>query len=283
MVLDFTLGKYKELCDAISKSSYKQLTIKEYLSMKIKPEKFIIIRHDIDSEPDYALKMAKLENEMNICSTYYFRHVEGIFLPELIHSVADLGHEIGYHYEVVDKALGNYELAINLFTKELTDFREICNIETIAQHGSPLIGNISATSFSGIYKLIKNHIEKKDMFTKWVNVDIWKRYNYSDFNIIGEAYLSFDFDKIIYLSDTGRNWNPTKYKFRDIVSTNLSQPSINSTEGIIEIIKSEQINSLYLLTHPNQWKEHFDEWIKWLFFQYIRNTGKTLLKYKRRV
>ena len=280
MNMDFTFNKYQKLCKSISNSDYQTLTMNEYFTSKKKPHKHILIRHDVDSEPNYALKMAKLENELNISSTYYFRHMEGLFLPELMENIASLGHEIGYHYEVLDKAFGNYELAINMFAKELSDFRNVCDIKTIAQHGSPLLGSVSATSVTGVYEIIKNIILNKNIFTKWVNVDLWKKYDLKDFGILGEAYVSFDFSKIEYLSDSGRSWNPTKYKFRDTVSVNSNLNIIN-TDDIIDIINYEQVDALYLLIHSNQWKESIGEWMKWLFFQYIRNTGKILLKHKR--
>lgn len=278
---DFTLDKYDLLCRTISNSEYQTLTIKDYLSMDKKPKKFIIIRHDIDSEPNYALKFANLEKDKNIYSSYYFRHVEGVFYPELIKNISDMGHEIGYHYEVIDKALGNYELAIDIFKEELNEFRTICDIKTIAQHGSPLLGNITVYSFSSICKIINNIVQNKNVFTKGNNLDLWSKYDFANFGVIGEAYLSFDFSKIVYLSDSGRNWDPFKHKFRDRVNIN-SKLDIKNTNDLIDLIKSEQLDSIYLLVHPNQWKEHFGEWIKWLFFQHIRNTGKTLLMYKRR-
>jgi hypothetical protein len=77
---------------------------------------YIILRHDVDSRPGMALKMAELENRKDICSTYYFRFTKNIFDPGIIRRVSDLGHEIGYHYEVLSKAGGNFEEAIRLLT-----------------------------------------------------------------------------------------------------------------------------------------------------------------------
>ena len=37
--------------------------------------------------------------------------------------IHDLGHEIGYHYEVLSKANGDYEKAMKLFEQELSEFR----------------------------------------------------------------------------------------------------------------------------------------------------------------
>ena len=49
----------------------------------MKPEPFVIIRHDVDSEPEYAPKMVKLENESGI-SSYYFGVLMGLFRTDII-------------------------------------------------------------------------------------------------------------------------------------------------------------------------------------------------------
>ena len=43
-----------------------------FFNEKIKSKFNIILRHDIDFDVDYALKMAKMENKLNIKSTYFF-------------------------------------------------------------------------------------------------------------------------------------------------------------------------------------------------------------------
>ena len=63
----------------------------------------VVLRHDIDRKPMNALRMAELEYELGIQSTYYFRF-PCTFKPEIIRKIRDLGHEVGYHYEVLSKA-----------------------------------------------------------------------------------------------------------------------------------------------------------------------------------
>ena len=107
--------------------------------------------------------MAELEHELGIQSTYYFR-VPYTFKPDIIGKIRGLGHEVGYHYEVLSKANGDYEKAVELFEQELNEFRKICEVKTICMHGSPL--------------------------SKYDNRDLWTRYDFRDFGIVGEAYLS---------------------------------------------------------------------------------------------
>lgn len=105
--------------------------------------------------------MAQIEHEYGIRSTYYFRTVKDVFKPMIIKKIASLGHEIGFHYEVLDKAKGDVKKAIEIFEKELRELREVADVTTICMHGNPL--------------------------TFWVNRDLWTNYSFDDFGIISEA------------------------------------------------------------------------------------------------
>lgn len=282
MTLDFTLNKYRELCGTIAHSDYTLLTLEEYFSLKKLPEKFIILRHDVDDEPEYALKMAKLENELGVRSTYYFRTIENVFKKDIILKIRDMGHEVGYHYEVLDEACGNYTEAIELFKQCLEKFNDICEIKTIAQHGSPLLGNLNATSVSGMYEIIKSLARGNKVFTNWVNVDIWKEYDFRDFGIIGEAYISIDFNSLFYISDTGMSWN-NKYRMKDVVKGQVvdinSKYGVKNTDSIIDIIEGSRIDHIYLLIHADQWRDNMKDWLKWSMMKHVRNDGKRCLKF----
>ena len=193
--MDFTHAKYEELCKAMVDSDYTPVSVCTYLDLEAQPQpnRCIIIRHDIDRKPERALKMAKIENRLEIASTYYFRKKEDVFIPEIIKEIANMGHEIGYHYEVLDKAEGDIEKAIRIFEDELKEFRKICDVKTICMHGNPL--------------------------SKWVNKDIWKKYDFKYFGIIGEPYLSIDYTRVLYLTDTGRKWN-SRFSVKDVVGAN---------------------------------------------------------------
>jgi len=94
--VDFTLTKYGELCQAIVFSEHVPLTVHNYLAQD-NINKCIILRHDVDRAVVRALDMAQLEHEYDITSTYYFRHTEDVFRPEIMRKIADMGHEIGFH------------------------------------------------------------------------------------------------------------------------------------------------------------------------------------------
>lgn len=278
MEFDFTFAKYDKLCDEIAKSQYKVFTLREYFLGKNNINKYIILRHDVDRDPETAVLMAKIERKHNIKSTYYFRHIERTLKYDLMRSILEMGHEIGYHYEVLDKANGDHGVAIKIFEQELNDFRKYFTIETIVQHGSPLNGDLDMSSFRGLLNIIKNLINKKNIFTKSQNLDLWNKYNFSQFGILGEAYLSIDFDKLDYISDSGGSWSD-KYKIKDnaINKSNKSNKlEIKNTDDIINIIKNENKEKLYLLIHSNHWANNYPDWFKKKIIKSIRNTIKLI-------
>lgn len=256
---DFTLDKYRDLCNAILVSGYLTTTVVDHLTKGIESDKFVILRHDVDKMPQNALEMAKIENELGIRSTYYFRTTKNVLKPDIIRQISDIGHEIGYHYETLVKANGDAKHAIDIFEKELSTLRDICEIKTICMHGNS--------------------------FSKWDNRDLWKSYDFRDYGIIGEAYLSINFEQILYLSDSGGSWDNSKIRIKDTVSSNSLKSLIRAkdTYDIINILNSGAVGKLCILAHPDRWNNSLDKWLYEAISKQIRNVGKTgIMWYRKR-
>lgn len=249
MSLDFTFRKYRELCDTMLNSDYTLLNVDKYITLNNKPNKYIILRHDVDIKPERSLIIAQIEREFNINSTYYFRITDEVYQPALLKQIAEREHEIGYHYEVLDKAKGDFSKAIKIFAEELGELRQICDIKTICMHGNSR--------------------------TRWDNRDLWRHYDFKEFDIIGEAYLSIDFNDVVYFSDTARTWNP-KYKIKDLNSSSEGKAIINKTDDLIKLIKEEKFPHLYILMHPDDWCDNFGKWSSNLVTRKFKNVGKLL-------
>lgn len=99
--MDFTLKTYKNLLHTLKTREFSFHTFSSYLQSEQtnEPKQQVILRHDVDRLPNNAVKMAMLEKDLGIQSSYYFRAVPGIFKPEIMEQIAGMGHEIGYHYE----------------------------------------------------------------------------------------------------------------------------------------------------------------------------------------
>ena len=254
MGLDFTMEKYTDLCETIASSSYAPMTVRDYLEASSLPYRLVVMRHDVDVTPRNEPRMALIENDFDIRSTYYFRYKRGVFDPDTIRRIAALGHEIGFHYESLDRARGNGSKAIDFFQQELAQFRKVAEVKTISMHGNPL--------------------------TRWDNRDLWQKFNYDyrDSAIVGEAYLSFR--NIVYLSDTGRTWGPG-YKVKDLLpsdpggeSLGAAKWKVKSTDDVIKLLQTGQFQRLYLLTHAGRWGDSRTGWL----VSYLQDTAVNLVK-----
>ena len=217
----------------------------EYLSCQ-PSERFVILRHDVDRMPRNALRMAKLENDLEIISTYYFRYTNKTYKKEIIKAVFDMGHEIGYHYETLCKAKGSHEEAIRIFRTELEEFRKICDVKTVSMHGRPL--------------------------SRHINDEIWSQSTFEDFDLLGDGSLSVV--GVPYYTDSGRNWD-NRNNIRDYVkSPNFNEHNMSSTDDLIQILTDQIYSSFYLNVHPERWVQDFPEWCISYSMDLCFNIGK---------
>jgi len=247
MSRDFTLYAYNNLLEMVKSREYSFPHINEFIDKPV--AKSVLLRHDVDSWPFNALKMAELEAEMGIRATYYFRMSPLSFNRKIIRRIAALGHEIGYHYEDLTTHKGNYEKAIQSFQSNLEILRRFYPVKTIAMHGNPL--------------------------SRWNNLDLWTRYDYKKFGLIGEPYLSLDFNQVLYLTDTGNCWDGNRYSIRDEVNSRFSFP-IHSTRDLIDHINQNKLpDQIMLNVHPARWNDNL---FKWFIRYYVLTVPKYQLK-----
>jgi len=282
---DFTLEAYHKLLLALRLSGYSFFTFEEWCDGKAKG-RYVILRHDVDLKAENSLVTARIEAEMGIRSTYYFRVVSQSNQPEVIKAIAALGHEIGYHYEDLSLFDGDVVKAMDHFKYYLEYFRRFYPVRTISMHGKPT--------------------------SKWDNRDLWETYNYKDFGVIGEPYLDFMSIKtmeVTYFTDTARMWDGSKYNLRDKLTENTDRkankekpssqtityplsgnhitaslnyhithsplPHIHSTNDFINWLNTKPSqNCMMITTHPQRWTNKPGEWIVELVMQSIKNRIK---------
>lgn len=165
--------------------------------------------------------------------------------------ITHLGHEIGYHYEDFCIAKGNKQKAIEYFINNLEYFRQFYPVNTICMHGSPL--------------------------SKWDNRLLWNDYNYKDFGIIGEPYFDVDYNKVLYITDTGRKWNDFRSNIRDKVYSKFDYRIRNSYHLIEMIDNSKLPDKILINTHPQRWSNFGFNWLYEFFVQNLKNQIKIFI------
>ena len=273
--LDFTYATYRDLLEAGSTAGYEFLTVGEYLRRRpddtemaepapspgtaserpkpdggdTLPEQFVLLRHDVDRKPENALAMARLEAEHGIHGTYYVRTIGKTFKPDLIRRIQDLGHEVGYHFEDLDRADGDQEAALDSFRTELAKLRAIVDVETVCMHGNPL--------------------------TPHDNRDLLKGADFADFDLLGEAYLSADFTDLTYFSDTGRTWRDGPLKVKDhTMGEGEKDVQVDTTFELIGLLLREEVDHAYVLVHPNRWAGSYPEFVS----EHAKDTAVNVVK-----
>lgn len=248
-VMDFTVQIYKRLLGALKEDGYHFQTFRDFLSFPM--EKAIILRHDVDARNSHSLAFARIQNQMGIQGTYYFRMVKGSYDPRIIGQIEGMGHEVGYHYEDMDFAKGDPHKALVFFKDHVKTLRNLAQLDTLCMHGSPQ--------------------------SKYDNKDIWKFYRYQDFGFIGEPYFDLDFNKVFYLTDTGMMWDGFKVSVRDRVKTKVNWPVFHSTEEIINAIENKQFpNQVMFNFHPQRWTDNRLLW----FTEFVKQQVKNKIKAK---
>jgi len=252
LIRDFTVRKYSELLDAFKDAGYEFKAFRDFLKQPL--DRVVILRHDVDKLPLNSLNFAKIEKDKGLNASYFFRSVPVSFKPSVIRAIQQMGHEIGYHYEVMDQAKGEVNKALEIFIQNLDKFKKVAKIETICMHGSPM--------------------------SKYDNRELWKKFHYYDYGIIGEPYFDIDYSKVLYLTDTGRSWNSEESNIRDKVVSPFHYEIKNSDQLIELILKKELPNQIMLNTHPQRCNDDFMKWGKELVWQNVKNQVKRLVSHR---
>ena len=99
--MQFTYAAYCRLLSALKEGGY---AIKNYHNYESEA-RCVILRHDIDSSLEQAVRLAELEAENGACSTYFvllrtdFYNVFSKTGQAALRHICFLGHEIGLHFD----------------------------------------------------------------------------------------------------------------------------------------------------------------------------------------
>ncbi|MDD3323369.1 MAG: NAD-dependent epimerase/dehydratase family protein [Paludibacter sp.] len=149
----FTYKNWEKVCISFSNKGKCGKTAIEVLDKK-NTDGFLIFKHDVETSPERALDIAKIESKYMHKGSYY---VQAYLLDSdknvrILKQIKELGHEVTYHHDVLDSCSGNFESAIQEFEKMLNKFRQNgFDVKTVCQHGNPIKNRIGYTSNRDLY------------------------------------------------------------------------------------------------------------------------------------
>lgn len=99
---DFTLENYRRLIILAKDKGFQFILHKdEYVAER----KDVIWRHDVEFEPDIALRMAKIEHEEGVKASYFFQLHSPYYnmfdehYSKVFHQIKELEHHVGLHFD----------------------------------------------------------------------------------------------------------------------------------------------------------------------------------------
>lgn len=241
---DFSHRAYAALLGALRQSGYacRRFSDNAFTGLHA------LLRHDVDRLPGRALALARIEAKSEVSATYFFRSHRCSLDPDVVKTIAGLGHEIGYHYENLSDHAGNSDAAWEDFRRQLDRLRRLAPIRWIAMHGRPL--------------------------TRWDNRDLWTTHDYRSADV-REAYLDIDWSRYRYFTDTGRSWNSAA-NVRDRpfgYQPSEREQAISSTFDLMAHIAATEAN-LIISTHPERWTASTAGWFHVLVLDGCINVAK---------
>ncbi len=266
---DFNFKIYTQLLQSLQNAGFFFQTFAEYITQETikNPEsnppnhasthtRKIILRHDVEARYENALQMARIQHKMGIRGSYYFRFLPKSYSSEIIKEIADLGHEIGYHYDDLSACKGNREEALKRFQQHLEELRKIAPVQTMTMEGAPLSKYDNRDLWkpetsdpkkgNGVYQQrttnTKHGTRNTEHGTKNTEQKTPNTQPYNQYGILAEPYFDIDFNKMFYLTDTGRRWDGWKTSVRDKVPQQAEWVKkglvFHSTKDIIQAIEN---------------------------------------------
>ena len=235
----FTHRKWEDICKEIS-SSKQTITINQILNQP-DGQSWIAIKHDIETNVKKALQIAKIEANYNIKATYYIQEdlVDDNYL--LLQEISSLGHEVTYHYDVLDANGGDFEKSIEAFNENIEKFKKYdLEVQTVCPHGNPVMLRNGWSSNKDFFREQK----VQNLFPHIMDmvVQLPHKVNY----------------KYTYISDAGYGWKKiVNIENNDI--NNYGDVDIKNYKELKNIIFTSK--NLILSTHPHRWESN---WIRYI-------------------
>lgn len=99
---DFTLENYGRLIKIAISKGFQFIS---YTDDFVEIRKDVLWRHDVEFEPDIALKMAEMEHAQGVKANYFFQMHSPYYnlfdnhYTRIFHEIRELGHDVGLHFD----------------------------------------------------------------------------------------------------------------------------------------------------------------------------------------
>lgn len=254
----FVYKKWDEYCKQLRERGVVSIPACE---VKKGSNEYLVLKHDIENSVIRAFKLAEIEHKYGHRGSYY-AHAYLLDNPhnvKLLLKMQEMGHEISYHYDVMDSNHGHIDEAIKEFDENVKRFENLgFKIKTVCQHGNPIVERVGYTSNRDFFRSQK----VQEMFP-----------NIADIMVDYKQKYGIDYT---YYSDAGRRfcmiYDPIN---NDVINSDDKNIPYQNLEHLL----SEQSDKSIISTHPHRWTNSVLAYIvKEKIFFIIKRSAKLMMK-----
>lgn len=225
-------------------------------------ERFLVLKHDVETDVRKAYQIACIENRHGHRGSYYvqaylLQNAENV---RLLQRMQAMGHEISYHYDVLDSCGGNFEQAMVEFENNCKLFEQ-CGfpIVTVCQHGNPVINRVGYTSNRDFFRSRK----VRDLYPGMKDIMV---------NFKQDVPAEY-----AYFSDAGRRFHLIYDPINnDVEKSDDKNIPVDTLEELLDHITKQ---SCIVSIHPHRWAASSLQYqLRSTVFKSVRSVAKLLIR-----
>ncbi|MBO5411734.1 MAG: hypothetical protein J6A38_01455 [Clostridia bacterium] len=258
--MTFVYKKWEQVCRFFKEKGVYSIPAQE---VQGNADQYLVLKHDVETNVKRAYNIAKIEHKYGHRGSYY---VQAYLLKNqknliLLKKIQEMGHEISYHYDVMDSNKGDMEKALIEFEENRKSFEENgFLIKTVCQHGNPVIER-------------KGYTSNRDFFRSERVQELYP--NLSDIMV---DYAQKKGLQYTYYSDAGRKFKLIFDPFNnDLVNSDDKNIVYENLESLLASINVEGGNIISI--HPHRWTKLYITYLfHATFFYSAKFIAKILIK-----
>ncbi len=254
----FVYQKWDEFCKTLKEKGMLSIPAKE-----VGENPYIVLKHDVETDVAKAYELAKIEAGYGHRGVYY---VQAYLLDdaqnvEFLQKMQAMGHEISYHYDVMDSTGGDLDKAILEFEENKKKFEEKgFSLVTLCQHGNPVVERIGYTSNRDFFR--SERVRELYPSLSDIMVNFKEKY--------GTEYT--------YFSDAGREFKMIfDPLYNDVTPSDDKNICYRDLSAVLSALDAAE--NYIISTHPHRWTSSAANYvIKTAIFKAAKTAAKILMK-----
>lgn len=224
---------------------------------------FLVLKHDVETNVRKAYEIAKIESKYNHRGSYYTQAylLNDASNIKMLHAMQKMGHEISYHYDVMDSCQGDLSQAILEFEANRKVFENNgFLLKTLCQHGNPIVKRVGYTSNRDFFRSKRVQALYPELSDIMVDFQQKNELDYIYYSDAGRAF------KLIY--DPINN---------DKINSEHKNIPCNGIESLFNSVSKNDANIISIHTH--RWEKYSVVYIaKSTIFKALKYTAKACIR-----